>query len=546
MSPVPLIIVPALYLVITSVYYASLSDAHPFSSSVSSAIQAWPYIRALSTDWPTPSSIGIALPTPLPCSDPSWTPSPETWAAEDVDKLLANTRGNWGSGTSFVDYIAKYTGLINQQCGIGVIGTCVVPDCNAFQNAGGEKWVYFTAVSIVEMNTMLNLINAGINTGTTDLSLLLGQITNDFFPPQPQPTKKNIWPWIEAALTSLLAFIPLIGKDKYINVRSAVGQSAAAFAVGGLSELSPKSSDPVAYYLGTEQKLGTTFENFFNNATLTLEKWSQTLFNGEADASGKTIIDYFAGGRFAISYNVTESEIEDYYFQTMVSNVVNDQWKSSNLPTRQFVMCTNGTASCNETSLYAEGGRTCCLYSLEKNGNYSTPPGLNNLESSTFGINASSITASSLHSYLAQGLNYNASDISTRIQASLQGNSTTQAFAEGVGFQGIWTLPVCDVGDKGFWVANYNLKELPCCCGADCAETNKFINEAQLENFGDFYKNCKQQYQEFVSPPAPARGRSVRIAIAIVFSVIIIFATVADWEIGRIRELAKKPLLKEP
>ncbi|OCK75429.1 hypothetical protein K432DRAFT_397277 [Lepidopterella palustris CBS 459.81] len=336
--------------------------------------------------------------------DPSWNPSPETWAAENVDKLLANTKGNWGSGTSFVDYIAKYTGQINQRCGVGVIGTCVVPDCNAFENAGGEKWVYFAAVSIVEMNTALNLIN----------------------------------------------------------------------------------------------QLGIAFENSFNNVTSALEQWSQTLFNGEKDASGKTIIDYFAGGRFTLSYNVTESEIGSYYFQTMVSNVVNDQWKSGNLPTRQFVMCTNGTALCNETSLYAEGGHTCCLYrdnaqnSLDQSGNYNAPLGLDDLANSTFGINASSITAGSLHSYLAQRLNYNATNISSRIEASLQGNPTTQAFAEGVEFQGIWTLPVCDVGNKGFWVANYDLRGFPCCCGTDCAETNKFISEAQLANFGDFYSKCQQ------------------------------------------------------
>src|SRR6266702_2591130 len=54
-----------------------------FSSSVPSWDATSTIIDASSS---LASSIIVTLPTLLPCSDPSWLPSPENWAAENVDR----------------------------------------------------------------------------------------------------------------------------------------------------------------------------------------------------------------------------------------------------------------------------------------------------------------------------------------------------------------------------------------------------------------------------------------------------------------------------
>ncbi|OCL08763.1 hypothetical protein AOQ84DRAFT_376449 [Glonium stellatum] len=488
-----------------------------------SAVLTWDAAATTIADptWDTAFAT-IAAPTSLPsstflpCNDPSWFPSPENWVIEDVDQKLANTNGSWGSTTTFVDYIANITGEPELQCGIGDYSACIVPDCTAFQNANGQKWLYFVAVSVVEMNSFFNIMNDGIQGGTLDLDLVIGQMANAFFPWNSQSTQTNVWRWVGATVSSVLSFVPLAIPPPFKDLASPLLQTAAAFANAGLSNLTPQNSDVQAYSLVTA-KLGTTFKALSDSALTALDQWSQTLFDGKPDASEKTIIDYFAGGRFTLNYNISEQEMRNFYFQTMVSNVVNDQWTSPIAPTKQFVMCTNGTSTCNETSVYSEGGRTCCLYSLDHKGRYAAPHSLDILGNSTYNINASSITAGSLHSYLARGLHYNKNDTNRLVEASISGNSTEQAFIQGVKFQGIWTIPVCDVGNNGSMVANYKAGILPCCCGpanssgTGCTETNDFFNATHL-NFKGFQaidKWCKNQVKGFIPPPSAAAALGV-------------------------------------
>ena len=92
---------------------------------------------AVSTQLPVsaPSSPPASkVPLPELCSDPKWTPSPENWEDANVDTELANwwtsTTAARGSAT-FVDWISQSFGdrSRNQQCGIGLIASCSMPDC---------------------------------------------------------------------------------------------------------------------------------------------------------------------------------------------------------------------------------------------------------------------------------------------------------------------------------------------------------------------------------------------------------------------------------
>lgn len=102
---------------------------------------------------------------------------------------------------------------------------------------------------------------------------------------------------------------------------------------------------------------------------------------------------------------------------------------------------------------------------MKSDASYTSPPSLNVLGNATYNITPIEITASALHTYINGGLNYNDTKTNDRIEQSisLEGNETF--LMQGVRFQGVWTLPVCDVGQNGMWVADYAEGMMPCCCG---------------------------------------------------------------------------------
>jgi hypothetical protein len=213
-------------------------------------------------------------------------------------------------------------------------------------------------------------------------------MANSFFDwtPSPASTASKILPWIGAVISSIFSFVPLLTPLRFV---SATAQAAGAFVNGGLVTIAATTNDPEIHYLGTMQDLGNTFKEINDNMTKGLDTWLQTLYAGDQDSAGNTILDYFAGGRFTLDLNLSIPQLSNFYFQNQVSHVVNDQWSSPVAERSTFVMCTNGTARCNETSLYKENGRTCCLYSLTRDGHYKEPSGLDQLGNSTFNINAS-------------------------------------------------------------------------------------------------------------------------------------------------------------
>jgi hypothetical protein len=127
------------------------------------------------------SASNVPSPTIIACSDPSWEPNPQNWVDAHVDSELASwwsrTASERGSRT-FVDWVSSSFGDTSrgQHCGIGASSSCSAPDCQSkvvfffgcmmilihktgFQSAGGPRWVYFVRVSLVELNTLFNVMN---------------------------------------------------------------------------------------------------------------------------------------------------------------------------------------------------------------------------------------------------------------------------------------------------------------------------------------------------------------------------------------------------
>ncbi|KAH7371798.1 hypothetical protein BKA64DRAFT_266961 [Cadophora sp. MPI-SDFR-AT-0126] len=148
------------------------------------------------------------------CSDPKWKPSPENWEDANVDTELANrwtsTTAARGSAT-FVDWISQsfVDRSRNQQCGIGLIATCSMPDCQAFQAADGPRWVYFVRVSLVEMNTMFKNLKTSTTEAETDLSSVLSGMAANFFPwKDPKTISGKVLPIVQAVVYGALSMVP--------------------------------------------------------------------------------------------------------------------------------------------------------------------------------------------------------------------------------------------------------------------------------------------------------------------------------------------------
>ncbi|PVH74370.1 hypothetical protein DL98DRAFT_658849 [Cadophora sp. DSE1049] len=124
-----------------------------------------------------------------------------------------------------------------------------------------------------------------------------------------------------------------------------------------------------------------------------------------------------------------------------------DRKDNPKVSSHTFVMCANATDSpCSDDSQFSENGRICCLYSMDHDGKYVSLPILNKLVDPPYNISSSDITASSLHSYLFGGFDYDESTLAAKIEESISADQETFFLAQGAKFEGVWTLPVCDVG----------------------------------------------------------------------------------------------------
>ena len=83
------------------------------------------------------------------------------------------------------------------------------------------------------------------------------------------------------------------------------------------------------------------------------------------------------------------------------------------------------------------------------------------LEQPQYDITARDMVQSSVEAYLANGLNYSAEDMTSRLEISATLPSDQQWFAQGAAGEGAFTIPVCDVGKNTEWMG----RGIPCCCG---------------------------------------------------------------------------------
>ncbi|KAH6680644.1 hypothetical protein B0J14DRAFT_579054 [Halenospora varia] len=466
----------------------------------------------------------VPTPTILSCKDPSWDPNPNNWADAQVDKQLTSWWASQPTGRTFVDLISSGFGDSSrgQHCGIGTSSSCQPPDCQSFQNADGPRWVYFVRISVVELNTLFNIMNTGIDEAEGNLDTAMQAMAVNFFPWKDSKTNfQKMMPWIQAGFNAAFSFIPaaaLVTKTAQVVV-----ESTKEFAGAGLQVLSTVNSaqQPSDYYDATLEQLGKYLVRSSKDSRATLEAWSQALFTGNLDGSGKSILSYMAGGKFTTANGISQSAMSNFYSTLQLAKLINEQWKKN---TKTFVICANSTTSpCQESSRFSENGRICCLYRINDDAIYQVPEAIAKLQDPLYNIQPQDIVASSLHSYIVGKFAYDESTINQRVQNSLSSKPEDQFFSQGVKFQGVWTLPVCDVGTHGDWVENTAQMKLPCCCGINCDETTNFMKAARLSGMKSVNDKCATQFPSYKASAAVRSRYTDMKFVLLVFSLVVFF-----------------------
>lgn len=126
-------------------------------------------------------------------------------------------------------------------------------------------------------------------------------------------------------------------------------------------------------------------------------------------------------------------------------------------------------------------------------GYLDAPWGLSELNGSDYGISGTDITKASARAWRQGGFNYTQSIAQNRLLEAASSGGALTPFQDGAGWEGTWTLPVCDMGTND-WNGQFGDSGVfPCCCGANCTDTAAFVKAANMHGFQTLLRGCKNQ-----------------------------------------------------
>jgi hypothetical protein len=221
--------------------------------------------------------------------------------------------------------------------------------------------------------------------------------------------------------------------------------------------------------------------------------------------ANQTFSDYFKGGAMVDhSFLPSASEIESFYKKQLFSIIINAQWRKRKIWTTFYE--TNDTADAfgpNQTRYYSSDDRgVYYTYSYHESGilkGYLEPPsGLDHLNESTWDISGTDISKSSAASFRTARFNFTEAMAHRALADAVASNGTLSPWADGAGWVGTWTLPVCAFPPGHNWNTQYlnttsRYGMLPCCCGDNCKDTKDFVVAANLVGFQTLLYGCEQQ-----------------------------------------------------
>ncbi|PUU81690.1 hypothetical protein B9Z19DRAFT_1121831 [Tuber borchii] len=491
--------------VTTSTKRATTSTRRAITASTKKATTTTKGVTTTVSSPPKPTTTRMEIPAPagVDCSDPSWEPTVDAWMAEDVDQKL---KGWWESipDRTSKNFVSEFGGAFgdfahNLACGVDTEDQCVNPSCKVFLDANAPKWTYFVRVAISNLNRNMRLIHDGIGDGQMDFEALREDVAQSFLPWKDSRTKlQKAAPWITAALSTIAGFVPLGaavgGVIRILPQALAAGASTAGAAFGGgvFAEIAQDPAiKPIIQRMVQLKEMGKFVADYCSTAREILGNWSTVIFSGGEDKSGSDIFVYLRGGRFVLHDEWTRSDLENFFKKRLVAWFVNSEIRAH---TKTFILCANSTdpesVVCPSEAKYitSNGTRVCSLYRLNDKGELKDLIAVDKLKQPQYNITAQDMIQSSVEVYLANGLNYTAEDLTSRLETSATLPSDQQWFAQGAAGEGAFTIPVCDVGDHTELMGS----AMPCCCGVGCQDTKSFMESANMGSFNPVEKKCEE------------------------------------------------------
>ncbi|CAL8578177.1 hypothetical protein XPA_003976 [Xanthoria parietina] len=297
-----------------------------------------------------------------------------------------------------------------------------------------------------------------------------------------------------------------------------LGGAGVAAASGGLAALFTGAAGVATPLIGQHQDdtfqksadLGGILGTIVLEAMKGFTSANNILMHGDAFHDTGDIRTYLKGGLFLDFGGVDKVKLIDTMNAFLVGQAVNQLYRTQKI----FVM---GGGACGDADgvighgpqdqSICRDGKAWYLYYWQENDVISTtahqwgwtaaPPGSEQLGTGLYaGVTVQDIISSSLDAYNVARFSYDASTASARAQDALT-NGWANPGSHGASWEGVFTLPVCDVGwaasasadleRKQYILQGHDHDARPNWCGPVCTgdleTTRQFIEAANMQNF---------------------------------------------------------------
>ena len=353
------------------------------------------------------------------------------------------------------------------------------------------------AVSLQNLNTLVDLIHSGIALGQDHAQALADGIADDFFQwKDPLYLGAAIAYALDATITS-----------KVTSGAVRVGSSTIRGGIGGFGPVAGGAVGVASQYFQPLEdqtrdsgirELNDVILNYSQTAREAIDGFATTIFFGCADVNKRTVVDYVRDGSLLdLDLIPPQPQVEKFYKSTLVVRIANAGWRSEPISVISTSTESSSLHDYPASSSYTSPNttRTYTPYWYRK-GKLIAPPAILVLNGSLYGIKASQIAEASARAWEVAGNNYTEKVALKRMYTALRSNGSLTPFQDGAGWEGVFSLPVCDIGTRPKWLDDYSGKILPCCCGKDCKDTREFVELAHLDKSHSWHRRCKKQLKD--------------------------------------------------
>ncbi|KAJ5788052.1 hypothetical protein N7457_003042 [Penicillium paradoxum] len=289
-------------------------------------------------------------------------------------------------------------------------------------------------------------------------------------------------------------------------VGGALAAAGSALTSGGVSAgsnaLSSHTDDTFEKSADLGGILGTLVVDSMKSFTTANNQLMSGQTYGDVD-----IRSYISGGAFLAFPGVDKNAVTDAMTNMLVGTAINQLYRTQKI----FIMgggaCDDnqGIGSGPQESKICRDGKAWYLYYWQENdvisltshqwGWVATPPGLEKLGQDEYsGIRIEDVINSSLDAYNVAGYNYDADTAAHRASDAIS-NAWASPGSAAASWEGIFTIPVCDVGSavdadyeyKEYILQPYGHDSRPVWCGPICSgddqKTKDFINAVNMDGF---------------------------------------------------------------